>query len=227
MLKVRAVSDKEAALFLFCFVYYRSIFFVSFSFFKYIIPFCLLIGACSGPKQTYSVRDLVNGKFKADSSFIYSIPFKTGKNVFVIQGYETPFSHKGERALDFKVKTGTLVCAAREGIVTSVRKDSDKGGLKPEYLSEGNYVIIRHADSSTAWYWHFKKDGVLVNEGDMVTDGQPIGYSGNTGYSAFPHLHFEVQGTDAAGNYTQLATRFYTREGAIYLRPLRFYRTRR
>ena len=34
-------------------------------------------------------------------------------------------------------------------------------------------------------------------------------------------------GTDAAGNYTQLATRFYTREGAIYLRPLRFYRTRR
>lgn len=122
-----------------------------FSFIKYIILFSFLTGACSGPKQTYTVRQLINGKFKKDSSYIYSIPFKTGKNVFVIQGYETPFSHKGERALDFKVKTGTLVCAAREGMVTSVRKDSDKGGLKPENLSDGNYVIIRHADSSTAW----------------------------------------------------------------------------
>lgn len=202
-------------------------FFVQLSLFKYIALSCILFTACSSPKNTYTTRELINGKFKNDSSYIYSLPFETGKKVFLIQGYETPFSHKGERALDFKVKTGTLICAARGGLVTSVRKDSDKGGLKPENLSDGNYIIIRHADSSTAWYWHFKKDGVLVNEGDIVTDGQPIGYSGNTGYSAFPHLHFEVQGRDAAGNYKQLATRFYTRDGAIYLRPLRFYRTRR
>lgn len=197
------------------------------SFTPYLFLSCLLCSACSSPRQGYTVRQLINGKFKKDSSYIYSLPFETGKKVFLIQGYETPFSHKGERALDFKVKTGTLVCAAREGIVTSVRRDSDKGGLKPENLADGNYVIIRHSDSSIAWYWHFKKDGVLVNEGDIVTDGQPIGYSGNTGFSAFPHLHFEVQGMDAAGNYTRLATRFYTKEGVIYLRPLRFYRTRR
>lgn len=169
----------------------------------------------------------MNGKFRNDSSYIYSLPFKTGKKVFLIQGYETSFSHKGERALDFKVRIGTLICAASEGIVISTRMDSEKGGLAPEYLSEGNYVIIRHADNSTAWYWHLKKDGVLVKEGEWVTDGQPIGYSGNTGYSAFPHLHFEVQGRDASGNYRQLATRFYTRDGVIYLRPYRFYRTRR
>jgi murein DD-endopeptidase MepM/ murein hydrolase activator NlpD len=195
--------------------------------FKYIILSCFVFVACSSTKQHYTVRELINGKFRNDSSYIYSLPFKTGKKVFLIQGYETSFSHKGERALDFKVRTGTLICAAREGIVTSVRMDSDKGGLKPENLSDGNYVIIRHADSSTAWYWHLKKDGVLVKEGDIVTDGQAIGYSGNTGYSAFPHLHFEVQGRDASGNYRQLATRFYTREGVIYLRPYRFYRTRR
>lgn len=195
--------------------------------FKYGVLLSFLIGGCSAPKQTYTVRELINGKFRNDSSFIYSLPFKTGKKVFLIQGYETSFSHKGERALDFKVRIGTLICAAREGIVISTRMDSDKGGLAPEYLSEGNYVIIRHADSSTAWYWHLKKDGVLVKEGDFVTDGQAIGYSGNTGYSAFPHLHFEVQGRDASGNYRQLATRFYTRDGVMYLRPYRFYRTRR
>lgn len=194
---------------------------------KYLLLICLLSAACNSAKHPYSVKELINGKFKNDSSYIYSLPFKTGKKVFLIQGYETMFSHKGERSLDFKVKNGTLICAARAGVVQSVRQDSDKGGLKPENLADGNYVIIRHEDNSTAWYWHLKKDGVLVKEGDVVQDGQPIGYSGNTGFSAFPHLHFEVQGQDASGNYTRLATRFYTQHGVIYLRPLAFYRTRR
>jgi murein DD-endopeptidase MepM/ murein hydrolase activator NlpD len=135
------------------------------------------------------------------------------------------FSHKGERALDFKVKSGTKVCAARDGIVTAVRKDSDKGGLKPDNISDGNYIFIQHTDGSIANYWHFKKDGVVVNVGDTVKTGQLIGISGNTGYSAFPHLHFEVQGYDASGKYVQLPTRFYTQKGIIYLRPGKFYRT--
>ncbi len=59
-------------------------------------------------------------------------------------------------------------------------------------------------DGSIAYYWHLQKDGVLVNIGDTVQTGQWIGLSGNTGYSAFPHLHFEVQGYDAGGNYKQL-----------------------
>ena len=144
----------------------------------------------------------------------------------MIQAYESTFSHKGERALDFKVKKGTKICAAREGVVIAARKDSDKGGLKDENLSDGNYVSIQHSDGSVAHYWHFQKDGVMVNVGDTVQTGQWIGLSGNTGYSAFPHLHFEVQGYDATGQYKQLATRFYTNEGVIYLRPGKFYKTR-
>lgn len=175
--------------------------------------------------QQYSIADLKNGKNKTDSSYVYTLPFEHKKKVFLIQAYESMFSHKGERALDFKVKNGTKVCAARDGIVTAVRKDSDKGGLKQENLSDGNYIFIRHNDGSVANYWHFKKEGVLVNVGDTVKTGQAIGLSGNTGYSAFPHLHFEVQGPDASGNYNQLATRFYTQKGIIYLRPGKFYRT--
>ncbi len=190
---------------------------------RYLL-FLLLPCCCAA--QDYSIADLKNGKFKKDSSYIYNLPFENKKKVFLIQAYESSFSHKGERALDFKIKNGTKICAARAGVVTSLREDSEKGGLKPENLSDGNYISIKHDDGSTANYWHLQKDGVLVNVGDTVQAGQPIGFSGNTGYSAFPHLHFEVQGYDASGNYTQLATRFYTQKGVIYLRPGKFYRTR-
>ena len=176
-------------------------------------------------QQQYSTADQKNGKFKEDSSYIYTLPFEHKKKVFLVQGYESMFSHRGEKALDFKVKTGTKVCAARAGIVTAARKDSDKRGLKTKNLSDGNYIFIQHDDGSEANYWHFKKDGVLVNVGDTVQTGQLIGYSGNTGFSAFPHLHFEVRGYNTAGKYEQLPTRFYTRQGVVYLRPGKFYRT--
>lgn len=193
---------------------------------KYIL-FFLLSPSVVVAQDQYSISDLKNGKFKEDSSYIYLLPFENRKKVFLIQAYESSFSHKGERALDFKVKKGTKICAARAGVVTAMREDSNKGGLKPENLSDGNYITIRHDDGSVAYYWHLKKDGVMVNVGDTVKAGQFIGLSGNTGYSAFPHLHFEVQGSDASGRYKQLATRFYTNKGVLYLRPGKFYRTRR
>ncbi len=177
-----------------------------------------------GLSQQYSLQELKDGKNKRDSSYIYTLPFEHKKKIFLVQGYESSFSHKGERALDFKVKKGTVICAARPGVVIAARGDSRSGGLKPANLSDGNYVSIRHSDGSVAHYWHLDTDGVLVNVGDSVLQGQRIGRSGNTGYSAFPHLHFEVQGTDEQGNWKQLPTRFYTQKGIIYLRPGKFYR---
>ena len=176
--------------------------------------------------QDYTTRDLKAGRYKHDSSYIYSLPFEKNKKVFVVQGYESMFSHKGYKAIDFKVRKGTLVCAARDGVVISARNDSDKGGLKKSNLSDGNYVSIQHDDGTIANYWHFMKDGVLVKEGDRVKEGDAIGLSGNTGYSAFPHLHFEVMGYDASGAFTHLPTRFRTTGGVKYLRPAKFYRTR-
>ena len=175
-------------------------------------------------QQDYSIRDLKEGKFKDDSSYIYSLPFENKKKVFLIQAYDSKMSHKGELALDFKVKKKTKICAARDGVVISAREDSDKGGLKPGNMSDGNYISIQHYDGSIAHYWHLIKNGVMVNVGDTITKGQLIGLSGNTGYSAFPHLHFEVIGNDGKGSIRQLPTRFYTNKGTIYLRPGHFYR---
>lgn len=176
-------------------------------------------------QQHYSISDLKKGKFIKDSSYIYALPFENKKKVFLIQAYDSKMSHKDELALDFKIKKRTKICAAREGIVIGAREDSDEGGLKPGNMSDGNYISIQHADGSVAHYWHLLKNGVLVNIGDTVAKGQPIGLSGNTGYTAFPHLHFEVVGNDAHGVFKQLPTRFYTNKGIVYLRPARFYRT--
>ena len=192
---------------------------------KAICSLLIVLISTSLHAQQYSVRDLKAGKFKDDSSYVYSLPYKEGKSYLLVQGYETIMSHKGMRALHFKMKEGSEVCAARAGVVTAVREDSKVGGLKSSYLSEGNYVFIQHDDGSHARYWHLEPGGALVNVGDTVSKGQTIGFSGNTGYSAFPHLHFEVVGQDHNGNYGQLATRFKTRKGIIYLRPGKFYRS--
>ena len=188
--------------------------------------FSMLSVHCCIAQEQYSIRDLKGGKYIDDTSYIYSLPFENNKKVFLIQAYDSKMSHKGEYALDFKVKKKTKICAAREGVVIAARGDSDKGGLKPGNISDGNHISIQHADGSVAHYWHLIKNGALVKVGDTVMKGQPIGLSGNTGYSAFPHLHFEVIGNDGQGNYRQLATRFNTNKGIVYLRPAHFYRAR-
>lgn len=166
------------------------------------------------------IRNLKGGRVKPDNSYIYSLPYAKGSKFLLIQAYNSKMSHRNELSLDFKMKKGSKICAARAGFVTAVKEDSDVGGLKDAYLSEGNHIIIKHSDGSEAMYWHLKKDGVLVNPGDSVAEGQHIGYSGNTGYTAFPHLHFQV--SDVNGK--NIATRFRTKKGVHYLRPGKWYR---
>lgn len=182
--------------------------------------FLLLQNALHAQLTDAEIRNLKGGRVKPDNSFIYSLPYTTGSKFLLIQAYNSKMSHRHELSLDFKMKKGSKICAARAGVVTAAKEDSDVGGLKDEYLSEGNHIIIKHIDGSEAMYWHLKKDGVLVTVGDTVAQGQHIGYSGNTGYTAFPHLHFQVYDF----NGKNIATRFNTKKGVIYLRPGRWYK---
>ncbi|NII28107.1 M23 family metallopeptidase [Pseudoflavitalea sp. X16] len=175
---------------------------------------------CLAQLSDREVMDLKSGRRKDDTSYVYWLPYEESKSFLLIQASNSKMSHKEELSLDFKMKKGSKICAAREGIVTQARGDSDKGGLKEENLADGNYIIIRHYDGSVAKYWHLEKEGVYVQVGDTVQKGQLIGASGNTGYTAFPHLHFQIN--DASGR--QILTRFYTRRGILYLRPGNWYR---
>lgn len=188
--------------------------------------FLLLFIACCAQQvnaqlDDQTIRDLKGGRVHNDSSYIYWLPYQSSKKFLLIQGWESRFSHKGELSLDFKMKQGTKIFAAREGVVTEMKEDSDVGGTKEEYLSKGNHVVIRHSDGSYAGYWHLQYNGASVNIGDSVTKGQLIGFSGNTGYSAFPHLHFWVYQKDSA--FKTIPTRFHTKAGPKYLRPGQSY----
>lgn len=194
----------------------------------YLIAFfslMLLLSSCAVNKSPEAVRfrALQKGKVKDDSSYVYALPYAVGTKHRLVQGYFSMFTHRNRAALDFKMKKGTAIYAARGGVVARVKEDGDKGGLDAAYRQFGNNIIINHNDGTRAGYWHLKHNGIVVNVGDTVQQGQLIGYSGNTGYTAFPHLHFIVWKSEA-GNWRQIGTRFLTRKGVKYLRPLKKYK---
>jgi murein DD-endopeptidase MepM/ murein hydrolase activator NlpD len=159
------------------------------------------------------------------TAYAYRLPYPEGRSYLLVQGYNSRLSHRGELALDFKMRKGSPVCAMRDGVVQEVREDSNRGGLKRKHFADGNYIQVRHADHSYAWYFHLQKDGALVNPGDTIRAGQVIGRSGNTGYSAFPHLHVELV-MYREGAYTQVPMVFLLSSGIRRLKPLHFYRNR-
>lgn len=56
----------------------------------------------------------------------------------------------------------------------------------------GNYVILEHSNKEYSLLAHFKQHSIMVNEGDIVKQGQNIGLCGNSGNSSEPHIHFQV-----------------------------------
>jgi hypothetical protein len=76
------------------------------------------------------VKRLQKGIIKYDTSYIYGLPYEEGKAHLLVQGYFSSFTHKERAALDFKMKRGTKICAARGGVVVRAKEDGDRGGLK-------------------------------------------------------------------------------------------------
>lgn len=127
-----------------------------------------------------------------DATYAYALPYKSTRPHKLMQGYFGKFSHSGTQALDFEMPVGTEIVAAREGVVIDVKEDSNVGGLTRDFIDQGNFVLIYHADGTFGSYYHLQQNGALVEPGQQVKKGELIGLSGNTGWSSAPHLHFEV-----------------------------------
>lgn len=96
-------------------------------------------------------------------------------------------------AYDFLMPVGTHVIAAREGKILLVEERFDDG---TRISGQENYINILHSDGSIAAYVHLTKNGALVAVNDIVNQGEWIGFSGDSGISSEPHLHFHVQACD-------------------------------
>ncbi len=83
---------------------------------------------------------------------------------------------------DLRARIGTPVYATANGVVEWAGYND--GGF-------GKMVKLSHNFGFTTVYGHLSKSTVAV--GDYVTQGELIGYSGNTGLSSAPHLHYEVR----------------------------------
>jgi murein DD-endopeptidase MepM/ murein hydrolase activator NlpD len=95
-----------------------------------------------------------------------------------------PAKHEG---LDFHGRIGDRVVACQDGEVVWASNQRRSGGDS----LYGNHIIIEHADGIITWYAHL--DDMLSAVGDIVNQGDVIGYVGSTGKSDGPHLHFTVQ----------------------------------
>ncbi len=96
------------------------------------------------------------------------------------------YSNRGHNGVDFRATTGTKIKASLTGIVAGTGSTDNFPGC----YSYGKWVLITHDNGLSTLYAHLSYIG--VNQGDKVLTGQVIGYSGNTGYSTGPHLHFGV-----------------------------------
>jgi murein DD-endopeptidase MepM/ murein hydrolase activator NlpD len=148
---------------------------------------------------------------QVQDSTTYLLPFMPNARFRVIQGYDGNYSHRNQFALDFKMPVGTPIRATRAGIVVKVKKDSDEGGRERKFSGKANQIVIYQPDGTLSYYLHLKHQGSVVKVGDTVRAGQLIGYSGNTGWSTTPHLHYEVC-KPVYLDYETIPTKFLVRQ---------------
>jgi murein DD-endopeptidase MepM/ murein hydrolase activator NlpD len=100
------------------------------------------------------------------------------------------YNGKGHNGIDFRASVGTPVYSSREGTIAGIGNTDQFPGC----YSYGKWVLVTHDNGLSTLYAHLSL--IKVKVGDYVRTRDVIGYSGNTGYSTGPHLHFSVYATE-------------------------------
>jgi murein DD-endopeptidase MepM/ murein hydrolase activator NlpD len=138
------------------------------------------------------------GDYKAThhSYAAYRVPWLDGRAFRIGQApggrittHDKPWNRN---AIDVSMPEGTPIVAARAGTVVEVTEGFSEGGKDESFVNQANVVRLVHEDGTLAEYVHLMQGGSAVRVGEKVAAGKLIGYSGNTGFSSGPHLHFAV-----------------------------------
>ncbi|MDD1620521.1 MAG: M23 family metallopeptidase [Methylococcaceae bacterium] len=130
------------------------------------------------------------------SDTVYLPPIAANSRFQITQAFGGEFSHtdaQNRYAVDIMMPVDTPLYAARGGVVLEVESDYFGNGTEQAYATKANSIRILHDDGSMAVYAHLALEKALVHPGMRVEAGQLIAYSGNTGLTTGPHLHFAVQ----------------------------------
>lgn len=128
-----------------------------------------------GKLDNETLQNALGNSFISPLSASYRISSYYGTRADPFTGVTS--SHTG---IDLAVAKGTPIRASKGGTVITA-------GWSNTY---GNYVIISHSGGYQTLYAHMTK--YTVKKGQVVNQGELIGYVGSTGYSTGPHLHFSV-----------------------------------
>lgn len=156
-----------------------------------------MLGSCGDGGGPTAPRTDPCGGFGPQDLSPYVLPYPVGTTYRVGQGNCTGDYHVGSSAFayDFDMGVGELITAVRAGLVFRLREDlpTEEGDVVG-----GNFLGIEHDDGTVAYYAHLMQNGVDVETGDSVQQGQHIAWGGASGTSGgWPHLHFEVQGCNS------------------------------
>lgn len=162
-----------------------------------VIALLLLMQSCTAFRthidQACASRFVNEYSSPQESHFV--LPWRVGESYTLTQGNCTLETHnlvgKQHMAFDFKMPIGTPIVAISDGRIAMV-VDSFKDNIDSDF-SQANFIGIEHEGGILSWYGHLKFKGAIVQVDDNVSQGDVIGYSGNTGDSAYPHLHFYAQ----------------------------------
>lgn len=154
-----------------------------------LIPIALTCLRCGNGSETVANLGFCDGYEALDVSK-YILPFKIGTSVTLSQSNCQSASHfsPSRYAYDLPMPIGTEVYAARAGKIVEVVEKYPNGNGCPN----DNHVFVEHDDGTIGLYIHLTTDGVIPSVDERVEQGQLIAYSGNTGCSTGPHLHFQV-----------------------------------
>jgi murein DD-endopeptidase MepM/ murein hydrolase activator NlpD len=119
---------------------------------------------------------------EAGQGFVVAVP-GTGTFVWPIGARRiTQYYWYGHQAVDVGLVTGSPLYASDTGTVTYATWSP---------YCYGNLIVINHGNGFETFYAHL--DGFNVTPGQTVYQGSLIGWTGNTGCSSGPHLHFEIR----------------------------------